>query len=165
MRGDKNLRLRIQYYKQIATKWMTESGVNVLAMCTQDKPLLPTRLKDAQIPLRSPIQGYVVEDQVMKRPSFPEPPLGFVWNEARTQKKRKSTGDPLNAAPADENTIAWDAKEAPGNDAGAKKKPRSQKKKTRALHCSRWKEHQTGEICQSPSQFEKTSCSRTCESS
>ena len=43
LQGDHSIRLRIQYYKQIATKWMTDSGVNVLARCTQDKPLLPTR--------------------------------------------------------------------------------------------------------------------------
>ena len=134
LQGDQNVRLRIQYYKQIATKWMTDSGVNVLARCTEDKPLLPTRLKDSQIPLRSPIQGYLVEDQMVKRPTFPEPQLGFVWNEARTQKKRKSTSDPLGEAHAGESIFVSDTTKAPENDARPQKSTRSKKKKRRVLN-------------------------------
>ena len=78
LQGDQTLSLRIQYYKQIATQWMTARGVNVLAMCVLDKPLLPTRSTDPKAPCRHPIQGYLVEARQVKRPTFPEPPLGFV---------------------------------------------------------------------------------------
>ena len=40
-KGDLNSKLRIQYYKHIATNWMPAAGVDVLAMSTLDEPMLP----------------------------------------------------------------------------------------------------------------------------
>ena len=42
LQGDRNTRLRIQFYKKVATEWMDAEGVNVLRMCTHDKTLFAT---------------------------------------------------------------------------------------------------------------------------
>ena len=146
LQGDKNSRLRIQYYKTIATTWMPGNGINVLAMCTQDEPLLPTRLKDSQFTLRSKIESYLVAKQVVTRPAFPGPPQGFVWNDGRAQnKKRKSTDDPLNVAHTDQNTVASGAEDTQQKTSNLKRKPRSKNRKDlcspllRMAKTSNWK--------------------------
>ena len=127
LQGDQSVRLRIQYYKQIATVWM--SGVNVLTKCSLDEPLLPTRTKNPQAPLRSPVQGYFVEQKLVRRPEFPEPPSGFVWCDQRTPHKKRATSDPLGAAPAEDNTKALDENAVSEKVEGFGKKTRSTKRR------------------------------------
>ena len=131
LQGAHSTRLRIQYYKQIATVWI--SAVNVLAKCSQNEPLLPTRTRDPQTPLRCPVQGYFVEQKLERRPDFPEPPSGFVWSAQRTPSKKRASSDPLGAAPAKDNTKALDENAEAEKNEGFRKKTRSTKRRRMVL--------------------------------
>ena len=131
LQGDHRARLRIQYYKQIATVWM--SGVNVLTKCSLDEPLLPIRTKNPQAPLRSPVQGYFVEHKLERRPEFPEPPSGFAWCDQRTPNKKRATSDPLGAAPEEDNTKASTEKAVSDKLQGLMRQTRSTKRRRLVL--------------------------------
>ena len=97
-KGDLNSKLRIQYYKHIATNWMPAAGVDVLAMSTLDVAMLPRRHHCAERPCRAQIASYSVNGCEIQRPTFPEPPPGFVWSDHRLPRKKRSSTDPLLAS-------------------------------------------------------------------
>lgn len=77
LQGDKNERLRIQFYHEVATHWFTEAGVNVLAMCRLGEPCFP--LRDRGHGGRQPILQYTVDSVIYNRPAFPQKPADFHW--------------------------------------------------------------------------------------
>ena len=133
LQGDQHVRLRIQYYKKIATKWMTTSGVNVLSMCAEDKPLLPVRSRKSEAPHRSPIQGYFMDHTLVTRPEFPESPSGFVWGEPRKPNRKRATSDPLGAALPEDDAKVLDANSVPENVAAFRTKTRGTKRRRKIV--------------------------------
>ena len=78
-------RRRIQFYKKVATQWMTAKGVNVMSMCSLNEGCFPLRSKDDSG--RSSIHSYNMNGVTCPRPMFPVPPAGFQWGSGKQNKQ------------------------------------------------------------------------------
>ena len=82
LQGDAKDRQRIKYYKQIATDWMLNPTVDVLANCRLDRPTLPTRDYSKQKKSCEDfgsLLGYANDGYCVPRECFPAPPQDFEW--------------------------------------------------------------------------------------